>query len=194
MLNFIKSEFAKSRETFELIEKDNNLHKQIEKAAEICVKSLKSGGKIMFCGNGGSAADAQHLAAELVCRLTYDRPAIAALALTTDTSALTAISNDYYYSDIFSRQVEALGKAEDILIGISTSGRSENILKAVKIAKTQKIKTIGFLGEDGRDVGEEVDFSVNIPSGITAKIQEAHISTGHILCGIIQHAIFEERK
>jgi len=144
----------------------------------------------MFCGNGGSAADSQHLAAELVSKLCYDRPALNAIALTTDTSALTAIGNDYGYLYSFSRQIEAIGTKGDVLIGISTSGKSKNVIEAVKVAKNKKIITIGLLGEDGRDIGNLADYQINIPSMETPKIQEGHIATGHIICSIIEDKFF----
>jgi D-sedoheptulose 7-phosphate isomerase len=162
----------------------------VEAIAHVGVEVLKNGKKIMFCGNGGSAADAQHLAAELVSRLCYDRPGLNAVALTTDTSALTAIGNDYGYDRVFARQVEAIGQAGDLLIGISTSGRSQNVLAAIHAAKAKGILTVGFLGQDGRDIGALVDHSVNIPSGETPKIQEGHIMIGHVICAMIEEEIF----
>ena len=190
MKNYIIEEFTKTRNVFDLLIKDSNVHEQILKASEICTKSLKQNGKIMFCGNGGSAADSQHLSAELVSKLSYDRPALNAMALTTDTSALTAIGNDYGYLYSFSRQVEAIGNAGDVLIGISTSGKSKNVIEAIKSAKNKKILTIGFLGKEGKDIGDLVDYQINIPSIETPKIQEGHISVGHILCGIIEDNFF----
>lgn len=190
MKKLIIEEFAKTQELFSKMISDEGLHDSIIKAAEICIKSLKDGGKIMFCGNGGSAADSQHLAAELVSKLSYDRPALAGLALTTDTSALTAIGNDYGYEKSFSRQVLGLGNKGDVLIGFSTSGRSKNIVEAFKAAKEKNIKTIGFLGQDGRDIGEICDLQINISSKITPKIQEGHIATGHILCALIEDDFF----
>jgi D-sedoheptulose 7-phosphate isomerase len=190
MKNYIIEEFTKTKNVFDLLIKDSNVHEQILKASEICTKSLKQNGKIMFCGNGGSAADSQHLSAELVSKLSYDRPALNAIALTTDTSALTAIGNDYGYLYSFSRQVEAIGNAGDILIGISTSGKSKNVIEAIKSAKNKKILTIGFLGKEGKDIGDLVDYQINIPSFETPKIQEGHISVGHILCGIIEDNFF----
>ena len=190
MKNYIIEEFTKTRNVFDLLIKDSNVHEQILKASEICTKSLKQNGKIMFCGNGGSAADSQHLSAELVSKLSYDRPALNAMALTTDTSALTAIGNDYGYLYSFSRQVEAIGNAGDVLIGISTSGKSKNVIEAIKSAKNKKILTIGFLGKEGKEIGDLVDYQINIPSIETPKIQEGHISVGHILCGIIEDNFF----
>jgi D-sedoheptulose 7-phosphate isomerase len=190
MQNYIFQEYQKTKYLFEKILNDKNFLLKIEEITNVCYDSLKSGGKVMFCGNGGSAADSQHLAAELVNKLCYDRPALNAIALTTDTSALTAIGNDYGYIYSFSRQVESIAKEGDILIGISTSGKSKNIIEAVKSAKIKNVITIGFLGEDGREIGNLVDYQINIPSNETPKIQEGHIATGHIVCALIEEKFF----
>jgi len=158
----------------------------LHRAALICAESIKSGGKIMFCGNGGSAADAQHLAAELVGRLVDDRPSIAGLALTTDSSALTCIANDYSFEEVFARQVEGLGRPCDVLVGISTSGNSINVLNAVKAADRLGMRTIGFLGRDGGRIVNAVEIPFVVSSATTARIQEAHIFLGHMLCGLIE--------
>jgi D-sedoheptulose 7-phosphate isomerase len=190
MKNYIISEFAKTRELFEKILLDEVLQKNIEIVAKVAVQALRNGKKIMFCGNGGSAADSQHLAAELVSKLSYDRPALNAMALSVDTSALTAIGNDYGFLHSFSRQVNAVGNEGDILIGISTSGRSKNIVEAMKAARAKKIITVGFLGRNGRDIGEISDYQINIPSDETPKIQEGHIASGHIICALIEEEFF----
>ncbi len=190
MQKYITEEFQKSRSVFDKILSDQKLLNNIEEIAKIGTKALRGGKKIMFCGNGGSAADSQHLAAELVSKLCYDRPGLNAIALTVDTSALTAIGNDYGYDRSFARQVEAIGQEGDILIGISTSGRSKNVLEAIKAAKAKKIITVGFLGADGRDIGALTDHQINIPSSETPKIQEGHIATGHIICSLIEEEIF----
>lgn len=190
MKNYITAEFTKTRELFDKILLDEKLHETIIEAANICIKALENGKKIMFCGNGGSAADSQHLAAELVSKLSYDRPALSAIALTVDTSALTAIGNDYGYLYSFSRQVGAIGNEGDVLFGFSTSGRSKNIIEALKSAKEKKITAIGMLGQDGRDIGEMSDHQINIPSRETPKIQEGHIATGHIVCALIEDHFF----
>ncbi|MBM3580280.1 MAG: D-sedoheptulose 7-phosphate isomerase [Alphaproteobacteria bacterium] len=190
MKNYIISEFTKTREVFEKILADEKLHKNIEAVSSACIKALRNGKKIMFCGNGGSAADSQHLAAELVSKLSYDRPALNAMALSVDTSALTAIGNDYGYLYSFSRQVDAVGQEGDVLIGISTSGRSKNVVEAMKSAKAKKIVTVGLLGLEGRDIGEIADYQINIPSSETPKIQEGHIATGHIICALIEDEFF----
>lgn len=163
-----------------------------EKISKLCINSLKNGGKILFCGNGGSASDSQHLASELIGRFMKNRAPLAAIALTTDTSAITAISNDLGYENIFSRQIKALGKENDCLIAISTSGNSENILNAVRQAKIQGIKTIAFTGNDGGSLFSLCDLGFIIPSNSTARIQEFHIWLGHMLCSVIENEIFKE--
>ena len=188
--SFITNQFQKTQKLFTKMISDDALVSQIELAADICYSALKNGKKIMFCGNGGSAADSQHLAAEFVSKLSYDRPALNAIALTTDTSALTAIGNDYGYLHSFSRQVEALGQSGDVLVGISTSGRSKNVLEAIKSANNKNITTIAMLGDDGRDIGEISGYQINIPSSETPKIQEGHIATGHILCALVEDSFF----
>lgn len=190
MKNYIVKEYQKTQKLFETILNNNQLILRIEEITKICYHALKNGKKIIFCGNGGSAADSQHLAAELVSKLCYNRPALSAIALTTDTSALTAISNDYGYTYSFARQIEAIANEGDILIGISTSGKSQNIVEAIKSAKKKKVITIGLLGENGRDIGKISDYQINIPSSETPKIQEAHIATGHIICALIEDEFF----
>ncbi len=162
------------------------LDRSVSQAIDACVQSLQKGGKLMLCGNGGSAADSQHLAAEFTGRFIKDRPPIAAVALSTDTSALTCIGNDYSFNDIFSRQVQALGKAGDCLIAISTSGNSGNVLAAVAAAKSLGISTIGLLGRDGGKLKAQCDIAIVVPSQVTARIQEAHILIGHSLCGAVE--------
>lgn len=161
----------------------------INKVAEVCVKAYRQGNKLMLAGNGGSAGDAQHIAAELVARFELDRKALPALALTTDTSMLTAIGNDYGYEHLFSRQLQANGVAGDVFIGISTSGNSANILTAVESAKQSGITTVGLCGESGV-LSERCDYTLAVPSSCTARIQESHIMIGHILCGIIEMSLF----
>ncbi len=190
MLEYIKAEYKKTRDLFEKMANDSSFQQNSFKIAMHGVEVLKAGKKIMFCGNGGSAADSQHLAAELVSKLNYDRPGLKGIALTVDTSALTAIGNDYGYLKSFSRQVEAIGQEGDMLFVFSTSGRSANVIEAVKAANAMGIITIGFLGADGRDIGALVKYSINIPSHETPKIQEGHIATGHIICSIIEEEIF----
>ena len=193
-MQFIRNELFQTKDLIEAILLDEKFQENVLKIANICIKSLKSGGKIIFCGNGGSAADSQHLAAELVSRFNFDRPALAAIALTTDTSALTAIGNDYGYERVFSRQLEAIGRQGDVIFGFSTSGRSKNILLAFEQAKKMKIITVGMLGIDGRDIGQIADEQINIPSSYTPKVQEGHICIGHIICGVIEELMFSEFK
>ena len=192
MHNKIRQSLEESRNLFQKITEDENLIKNIEKCALLCVESLKNGGKIIFCGNGGSAAESQHFAAEFVSRFNYDRPALASISLTVDTSALTAIGNDYGFLYSFSRQVEALGKKGDILFGISTSGRSANVLEAFKVAKNMGIKTIGLLGLEGRDIGNMADYSINIPAHKTPQIQEGQLAIGHLLCHLVEDEFFKD--
>lgn len=192
-MQIIIKELTQTKDTFEKIANDTSLHQKMLEIANICVQALKNGNKILFCGNGGSAADSQHLAAELVSRFYFDRPALPAIALTTDTSALTAIGNDYGYEKVFTRQVEALGRRGDILFGFSTSGKSKNVLLAFEKAKEMGIKTVGMLGDDGRDIGKVADYQINIPSLSTPKIQEGHICIGHIICGVIEEVMFGKK-
>ncbi len=164
------------------------------RAAELCIEALRNNGKVLFAGNGGSAADAQPLAGELVSRFNYDRPGLAGIALTTDTSALTAIGNDYGYDYVFARQVEALGRQGDVFIGISTSGKSANVLRALDAAKAAGMRTIGFSGRSGGLMKERCDVALCVPSDHTPKIQEAHIVMGHTLCALIEREIFPKPK
>lgn len=167
-----------------------NLSPCIEAIARAWIASLEQGNKIMFCGNGGSAADSQHLAAELVGRYKINRAALPGMSLTVDTSALTAIGNDFGYDQVFIRQVEGLGKAGDCLVGISTSGNSQNIVNAFQKAKEMGIKTIALTGEGGGKMKEIADICLNVPSNITNNIQEMHIACGHILCDIVEKHFF----
>lgn len=159
---------------------------QIENAARLLQKTLNAGHKILLCGNGGSAADSQHIAAEFIGRFRRERSALAAIALTTDTSIITALGNDYGYKTIFSRQVEALGKKGDVLIGSSTSGNSENVIEAIIKAKKLGVKTISLTGGNGGKIAKLSDISIVVPSTETARVQESHICIGHILCEIVE--------
>ena len=165
------------------------LQNMIEKAVSEMTNSLNAGKKLIFCGNGGSAADSQHLAAEFTGRFTAERKPLAALALTTDSSALTCIGNDYSFDDVFSRQLAALGKSGDTLVAISTSGNSANVVKAVQVAKEMGIYTIGMLGKDGGKLSSLCHLNLLVPSTNTARIQEAHILIGHILCGAVERSL-----
>lgn len=152
----------------------------------IAGRTLQAGGKIMFCGNGGSASDSQHLAAELTGRFINDRRPLAAIALTTDTSALTSIANDYAFEDIFARQVLALGRPGDLLVGISTSGNSKNVIRAVEETKAIGMTSVGLLGRGGGQLRTLCDHAIVVPSDVTARIQESHVLIGHTLCGLIE--------
>lgn len=163
---------------------------EIEKAAEACIHSLQRGGKILIAGNGGSAAQASHTAGELMGRFAFDRPGLPAIALTTDTSVLTAIGNDYGYEHVFSRQVQAHGKIGDVFIGYSTSGHSPNILRALKEARACGLVCIGFKGSLPGPMRELCDVLVEVQSTETPKIQEEHMVLSHILCGLIEKALF----
>jgi D-sedoheptulose 7-phosphate isomerase len=168
---------------------------KINSASQILLSSFKNNGRAFFAGNGGSAADAQHLAAEFVSRFEFDRPGLPSISLSTDTSMLTAISNDYGYEKLFSRQLEAQGKKDDVFIGITTSGKSPNILKGFEAANKIGMKTIALVGENGIDNKNiHIDAILNINSLSTARIQECHITIGHILCGIVEKEIFKEYK
>lgn len=164
----------------------------IDTVAGVCVDAYKRGNKVILAGNGGSAADAQHIAAELVARFEFDRPALPSIALTTDTSALTAIGNDYGYDFLFARQIHANAVEGDVFIGISTSGNSKNILAAMEAAKQKGVINVGLCGAAGK-ILELADHVLNVPSTCTARIQESHIMIGHILCGIIEKAMFEAK-
>lgn len=175
----VKSKILENKSTLNLI----------SNAANIILEAYKNGNKLLIAGNGGSAADAQHIAAEFVSRFFYDRPGLPALALTTDTSMLTAIGNDYGFDMLFERQVQAQGKMGDVLIGISTSGNSKNIINAVKKAKSMGITTISFCGERG-ELREISDLSIEVPSSCTPYIQESHICIGHMICAIVEKTIY----
>ncbi len=161
---------------------------EIAAAGHILVGAIKSGGKVMFCGNGGSAADAQHLAAELSGRFMHDRKPLAGLALTVDTSALTAIGNDYGFEHVFARQLRGLGRAGDALVAITTSGNSANVLEAIKAAREIGIKVVGFTGAGGGKLAPLADICIRVPADRTDHIQEMHIAVGHMLCGIVEDA------
>lgn len=161
-------------------------------AAAACAASLAAGGKILLAGNGGSAADAQHVAGELVGRFAFDRPGLPAVALTVDTSILTAVANDYGYEAVFARQVQALGAAGDVFIGYSTSGRSPNILRALAEARARGLVTIGLCGADGGAMTALCDHLLAVPSRATPRIQEAHLLLGHVLCELVERAAFPQ--
>ncbi len=169
-----------------------NSGRQIVEAAVLIGDCLVGGGKLLFFGNGGSAADAQHLAAEFVGRFVVERGGLAAIALTTDSSILTAVANDYGFERVFARQIEALGRPGDVAIGISTSGNSANVLAAMKQAANQDLKTIGLSGKDGGLLARASDVSITVPAANTARIQECHIAIGHIWCELVEFDLFRQ--
>jgi len=155
------------------------------------VAAFKSGNKVLLFGNGGSAADAQHIAGEFINRFLIERPPLPAISLTTDTSVLTSISNDYGYADSFSKQVKALGKEGDVAIGISTSGAAANVIKAVKVAREMGLKTVGLSGRDGGELAKSVDVAIVVDSPVTPRIQEVHITIGHVICEMVDRMLFQ---
>jgi len=167
---------------------------KIMEIVDLLVSTLGRGGKVLLCGNGGSAADAQHLAAELLGKFKMERKALPAISLTVNTSALTAIANDYAYDDVFSRLVEALGVEGDILLGISTSGKSKNVVRAMEAAHDKGMKTVAFVGRTPGTVGENADICLCIPSDDTPRVQESHITAGHIICGLVERRLFGESQ
>lgn len=190
MKNYIIKQIADSAATKQAILENEALLDTIVTVAQECVEVYRKGKKTMLAGNGGSAADAQHIAAELVGRYGFDRPSIPSLALTTDTSNLTAIGNDYGYDKVFSRQLEGMGQEGDLFIGISTSGNSQNIINAFESAKDKDIMTVALVGRDGGRMAQMADYALIIPSNDTPRIQESHILIGHILCDIIEKELF----
>lgn len=167
---------------------------RIVEIAELIIEALRKNGKVIIFGNGGSAADSQHIAAELVGRFKKDRTALAAIALTVNTSVLTSLANDYGYEIVFSKQVEALGRKNDVAIGISTSGRAKNVALGLKQAKKMGMKTVVLTGKNGAELAKAADLSLLVPSEVTARIQEAHITIGHILCELIEQELCSETK
>jgi D-sedoheptulose 7-phosphate isomerase len=177
------------KEHIKIAESLFNLTIEIENSAKICIESLKNGGKIILFGNGGSASDAQHIAAELVGRYKLNRKGLPALSLNTDTSVITSIGNDFGYDKIFERQVEAIANSKDVIIGISTSGNSQNVLNGLKMATKLNCKTIGLTGKDGGEMNHNCKVNLNVPSSNTARIQEMHIVIGHTLCHLIEQGL-----
>lgn len=189
-MEFIKNYISDSIETKRNILENEEILAQIKNVSLIIIDSLKKGKKVLICGNGGSAADAQHIAAEFVSRFYFDRPGLPAIALTVDTSILTAIGNDYGYDKTFSRQVQANGNEGDVLIGISTSGNSPNVLNAILEAKTKGIIAIGLTGQKESEISKSANICIKVPSCETPKIQESHIMIGHVICALAEKAIF----
>ncbi|MGZ5207503.1 MAG: D-sedoheptulose-7-phosphate isomerase [Sulfuricurvum sp.] len=190
MKNYIMKQIAESAATKQALLENETLLDMIVTVAKECVEVYRKGKKTMLAGNGGSAADAQHIAAELVGRYGFDRPSIPSLALTTDTSNLTAIGNDYGYDKVFSRQLEGMAQEGDLFIGISTSGNSQNVINAFESAKERGVITVALVGRDGGKMAQMADFALIIPSNATPRIQESHILIGHILCDIIEKELF----
>ncbi|MDY5615878.1 MAG: D-sedoheptulose 7-phosphate isomerase [Helicobacter sp.] len=188
--SYIKEHFEDSIAVKTKILNDEKLLGLIKKVALETTKAYKEGKKTLLAGNGGSAADAQHIAGEFVSRFYFDRPGIPSIALTTDTSILTAIGNDYGYEKLFSRQVQAQGVEGDIFIGISTSGNSANIIEALKVCKEKGILSVGLTGESGGAMNELCDYCIKVPSNKTPRIQESHILIGHIICAIVEEELF----
>lgn len=187
---YISAQMAGTQRVMSAMLADEALISKVEAAAGACIECLQRGGKILLAGNGGSAADAQHIAGELVCRFAFDRPGLPAMALTTDSSILTAIGNDYGYEKLFARQVQAHGNAGDVFIAYSTSGKSPNIIRALEEAKVKGLACIGLTGNRDGSMRELCDYLLEVPSGDTPKIQEGHLVLGHILCGLVENAIF----
>ncbi|MFQ5441412.1 MAG: SIS domain-containing protein [Thermodesulfobacteriota bacterium] len=189
--NIIAKSFKESVKTKEQFFTKKNTA-LLARSAEAVVESFKAGGKLFIAGNGGSAADAQHVAAELVNRFEIERPPLPALALTTDTSNITSIGNDYSFDEVFSKQLRALGGGADVLLAISTSGDSPNIIKAAEAARAMGIRVIALTGKDGGKLAELSDFNLNVKSERTARVQETHITICHILCELIDYMLFKK--
>lgn len=190
MTNLVREQLAGGMAVLEAVANDAAIHATLARAAEATASALKAGHKLMVAGNGGSAADAQHLVAEFVSRLVEDRPAMRAVALTTDTSILTAIGNDYGYERVFARQIEALGQAGDVFMGISTSGNSPSVLRALELSRKMGIATIGLTGSSGGKMPPLCDYCVRIPSDVTMYIQQAHLALEHIFCMMVERSYF----
>ena len=190
MKDLVRQQLAQSIATLQAVHDDDTVHETLHSVARLTAEAMRAGGKLLVAGNGGSAADAQHLVAEFVVRLTVDRPALRAIALTTDSSILTAIGNDWHFDRIFARQIEALGLPGDVFLGISTSGNSSNIVSALQEAKRRGLHTVGFSGKDGGAMRAFCDYIVIIPSSITMNIQEAHLALEHILCMLVERYTF----
>lgn len=192
-IDYVKRNVQAAVELKQAILRDDRLLQGILKVAETCVQALKAGNKLLFAGNGGSAGDSQHLAAEIVGRYKFDRPGLPAIALTTDTSALTAIGNDYGYEAVFERQLQALGQPGDVFFGISTSGNSKNVLRALERAREMRLVTVGLAGSGGA-IQTMCHHCLSVPSTDTARIQECHIMIGQIICGYIEETMFPGHK
>lgn len=192
-MNLIKNRLSESIAVKNKIINDENLISQIDSIADYIINCFKNTGSVYFCGNGGSAADAQHLAAEFSGRFYFDRPPLSSEALHCNTSFLTAAANDYSYDEIYARLIKGLGRSGDILLGLSTSGNSKNIVRAFEQAKEIGVTTIAFTGEGGGQMKQIADYCICIPSNDTPRIQESHITVGHIICEIVEHTLFSQK-
>ncbi|WP_431482879.1 D-sedoheptulose 7-phosphate isomerase [Pseudomonas solani] len=192
MKKYILDQIRETQQVLSNMLADKALLARLEAAAEACIHAMKSKNKLLLAGNGGSAADAQHIAGEFVSRFAFDRPGLPAIALTTDTSILTAIGNDYGYEKLFARQVQAHAQKGDIFIAYSTSGKSPNVIAALQEAKNHGVVCIGMSGNRGGPMKELCDYYLDVPSADTPKIQEGHAVLGHILCGLVERALFKE--
>ena len=190
MEQFIANQVKKSYETKQAIYENKELMELIKEVSLKCTEVYKNGNKTLIAGNGGSAADAQHIAGEFVSKFYFDRPGIPSIALTTDTSIITAIGNDYGYEKLFARQIQANGVEGDMFMGISTSGNSANVVEALKECKEKGIITVGLTGEKGGKMAELCNYCIKVPSNETPRIQESHILIGHIICAVVEEAIF----
>lgn len=194
MENYIQTKIFESQQVMQSMLADDNLQTNLIQSAKACIKSLTNGGKILLAGNGGSAADAQHIAGEFVSRFAFDRPGLSAIALTTDTSILTAIGNDYGFEKLFARQIQAYGQAGDVFIGYSTSGQSPNVLQGLIEARSRGLVCIGMTGNRGGSMHELCDYLLTVSNSDTPKIQEGHLVLGHILCGLVESAMFKAQS
>ena len=190
MKGYIRQQISDAQDIMSLMLADDKLLETVEKVSLVCTASLKNGRKILLAGNGGSAADSQHIAGEFVSRFAFDRPGLPAVALTTDTSIITAIGNDYGYEKLFARQIQALGNSGDIFIAYSTSGKSPNIMLALEEAKSRGVICIGMTGNRKGGMEQLCDYTLEVPSSDTPKIQEGHLVLGHIICGLVENLIF----
>lgn len=192
MQDLVTTQLDHSLATLTAVREDQSIANAVVEAGRAIAEAVRNGNKLMVAGNGGSAADAQHLVAEFVSRLTRNRPALPAVALTTDTSILTAIGNDFSFDDVFERQVEAIGKPGDVFLGISTSGNARNLVKALQLCRTREIATVGYLGNEGGAMAPLCDYRVIVPSRVTMHIQESHLALEHILCMVVERYYFGE--
>jgi len=191
-LDFVRAEIESSVKSKMMLLEDKDFVAMVAKVTDVCINAYKNGNKTLFAGNGGSAADAQHLAAEFVSRFYFDRPGLPSISLSSDPSIVTAIGNDYGYENLFVRQVEAHGKKGDVFFGISTSGKSPNVIKALAKAKEMGLITVALTSAKGADMGKLADYSLAVPGTITPKIQESHITVGHAICAGVEAALFKK--